>query len=73
MGVKLHTVHPNHKGASRAPILLTRNPYDANGLTSHAESAILDRSSPAMTMLPCIVEGGYIRVVQEFAASTLRR
>src|SRR4029077_13316149 len=37
-GVKLHTVILVPKGARRAPILLTRTPYDASGLTSHAPS-----------------------------------
>src|SRR5436190_19530699 len=38
-GVRLHTVIIVPKGARRAPILLTRTPYDASGLTSHADSA----------------------------------
>src|SRR5262245_28589217 len=33
-GVKLHTILLIPKGARRAPILLTRTPYDANKLTS---------------------------------------
>jgi putative CocE/NonD family hydrolase len=65
-GVKLHTVILIPKGASHAPILLTRTPYDANGLTSHAESAHL---GPILTgydnATDVIVEGGYIRVVQD--------
>ncbi len=41
-GVKLHTVILVPKaGAKKAPILLTRTPYDADALTSHAESAHL--------------------------------
>src|SRR5262245_62040291 len=40
-GVKLHTVILVPKGAQRAPILLTRTPYDADDLTSHAHSAHL--------------------------------
>jgi predicted acyl esterase len=40
-GVKLHTVVLLPKGASNAPILLTRTPYNADELTSHAESAHL--------------------------------
>src|SRR5262245_24022195 len=35
-GVRLHTVILVPKGARNAPILLTRTPYDASGLTSHA-------------------------------------
>ena len=38
-GVNLHTVIVVPKGAKRAPILLTRTPYDATALTSHAVSA----------------------------------
>src|SRR4030095_4174591 len=45
---------------------LTRTPYSATGLTSHAESshlgAILTGSDSATDV---IVEGGYIRVVQD--------
>ncbi len=40
-GVKLHTVILVPKGAKGAPILLTRTPYDATELTSHAESSHL--------------------------------
>ena len=65
-GVKLHTVILVPKGAKRAPILLTRTPYNATDLTSHTESAhlgpILDGYDNA---LPVILEGGYIRVVQD--------
>jgi putative CocE/NonD family hydrolase len=65
-GVKLHTVIVVPKGAKRAPILLTRTPYNATGLTSHAESShlgpILEGYDNATDV---IVEGGYIRVVQD--------
>jgi uncharacterized protein len=65
-GVKLHTVILVPKGAKSAPILLTRTPYDANSLTGHAESphlgAILTGYDNATDV---IVEGGYIRVVQD--------
>ena len=65
-GVKLHTVILVPKGAKGAPILLTRTPYDASALTSHAESAhlgpILQGYDNATDV---IVEGGYIRVVQD--------
>src|SRR4051812_37297136 len=37
-GVKLHTVLLIPRGAKGAPILLTRTPYNADRLTSHAES-----------------------------------
>jgi len=65
-GVKLHTVILVPKGAKGAPILLTRTPYDATELTSHAASAhlgpILQGYDNATDV---IVEGGYIRVVQD--------
>ena len=37
-GVKLHTVILVPKGAKDAPILLTRTPYNADGLTSNVSS-----------------------------------
>src|SRR5690349_14586314 len=65
-GVRLHTVILVPKGAKRAPILLTRTPYDASALTTHAESAhlgpVLEGYDNATDV---IVEGGYIRVVQD--------
>jgi putative CocE/NonD family hydrolase len=65
-GVKLHTVILVPNGAKGAPILLTRTPYNATELTSHAQSAHL---GPILTgydnAVDVIVEGGYIRVVQD--------
>jgi len=65
-GVKLHTVIIVPQGAKGSPILLTRTPYDASGLTSHAQSShlgpILQGYDNATDV---IVEGGYIRVVQD--------
>ena len=65
-GVKLHTVILVPKGANRAPMLLTRTPYNANDLTGHAQSSHL---GPILTgydnATEVIVEGGYIRVVQD--------
>jgi uncharacterized protein len=65
-GVKLHTVILVPKGAKNAPILLTRTPYSATELTSHAASAHL---GPILwgydNATEVIVEGGYIRVVQD--------
>ncbi len=65
-GVKLHTVVLVPKGAARAPILLTRTPYDANVLTGHAQSPHL---GPVLSgydnATDVIVGGGYIRVVQD--------
>jgi uncharacterized protein len=65
-GVKLHTVIITPKGARRAPILLTRTPYNATELTSHAQSSHL---GPILTgydnATDVIVGGGYIRAVQD--------
>jgi hypothetical protein len=65
-GVKLHAVILVPKGARGAPILLTRTPYNATGLTTHAQSAHL---GPILAgydnATDVIVEGGYIRVVED--------
>jgi len=65
-GVKLFTVVIVPKGAKRAPILLTRTPYDAKSLTNHAQSShlgpILQGYDNANDV---IVDGGYIRAVQD--------
>jgi len=65
-GVKLHTVIVVPKGAKNAPILLTRTPYNATAQTSQASSAHL---GPILSgydnAAEVIVEGGYIRVVQD--------
>jgi putative CocE/NonD family hydrolase len=65
-GVKLHTVILVPKGAKNAPLLLTRTPYDATALTSHAHSSHLGPSLHGYdNALEVILEGGYIRVVQD--------
>jgi putative CocE/NonD family hydrolase len=65
-GVKLFTVILVPKGAADEPILLTRTPYDADGLTRHKKSAHL---GPVLSgydnTAELIVGGGYIRVVQD--------
>ena len=65
-GVKLQTVILVPKSTKNAPILLTRTPYDASELTSHIPSPHL---GPALygydNATDVIVEGGYIRVVQD--------
>jgi putative CocE/NonD family hydrolase len=65
-GVRLHTVILVPNDASDAPILLTRTPYDATALTTLAQSAHL---GPTLfgydNATEVIVEGGYIRVVQD--------
>jgi len=62
-GVKLHTVIVVPKGATRAPIILTRTPY-------HADKRAERSASPSMVaMLPqgdeVFVAAGYIRVFQD--------
>jgi putative CocE/NonD family hydrolase len=65
-GVKLHTVILVPRGAKGAPILLTRTPYDATALTSHAESSQLASILTGYdNATDVIVEGGYIRVIQD--------
>ena len=65
-GIKLHTVILVPKGAKGTPILLTRTPYNATELTSHAQSAHLGRVLDGYdNAVDVIVEGGYIRVVQD--------
>jgi putative CocE/NonD family hydrolase len=65
-GVKLFTVVLVPKGARGAPILLTRTPYDATALTTHAQSSHLGQVlSGYDNVTDIIVEGGYIRVVQD--------
>ena len=65
-GVKLHTVILVPKGAKGAPILLTRTPYDADALTRHVNSS---QMGPLLAgydnATDVIVDGGYIRVVQD--------
>src|SRR5579872_1544749 len=65
-GVKLHTVVVIPKGAKNAPILLTRTPYNASAQVSHAESSHL---GPILygydNATEVIVDGGYIRAVQD--------
>jgi uncharacterized protein len=65
-GVKLHTVILVPKGARNAPILMTRTPYNAEGLTSHANSSDLASILTGYdNATDVIVGGGYIRVVQD--------
>jgi putative CocE/NonD family hydrolase len=65
-GVRLHTVILVPKGAKHAPILLTRTPYSADALTTNMHSAHLGASLYGYdNATDVIVEGGYIRVVQD--------
>jgi putative CocE/NonD family hydrolase len=65
-GVKLHAVIVIPKGAKNAPMLLTRTPYNASAQVSHAASSHL---APMLNgydnALDAIVDGGYIRVVED--------
>ena len=65
-GVKLHTVILVPKGAKNAPILLTRTPYDADSLTENSHSSHLGSTLWGYdNATEVIIEGGYIRVVQD--------
>src|SRR6185369_135967 len=65
-GVKLHAVILVPKGAKHAPILLTRTPYEASKLTSHADSSHLGPILEGYdNVTDIIVEDGYIRVVED--------
>lgn len=65
-GVKLHTVILVPKGARNAPILMTRTPYNADETTSHVNSSELGPNLNGYdNAMDVIVEGGYIRVVQD--------
>ena len=65
-GVKLHTVILVPKGARNAPILLTRTPYNASERTRNLNSSDLGSALYGYdNATDVIVEGGYIRVVQD--------
>ena len=62
-GVKLHTVIVIPKGASNAPILLTRTPYNADGRAARIESPHMMPTLPQGDEV--FVRDGYIRVFQD--------
>src|SRR5439155_9120720 len=62
-GVKLHTVIVVPKGASRAPILLTRTPYDASSRAQRNASPHMVAALPLFDEL--FAADGYIRVYQD--------
>jgi len=62
-GIKLHTVIVVPKGAKRAPILLTRTPYDADSRASRNESGSMLSNLPQGDDV--FVKVGYIRVFQD--------
>jgi uncharacterized protein len=62
-GVKLYTVIVVPKGASRAPILLTRTPYNAAGRATRSSSPHMLATLPQGDEV--FVADGYIRVFQD--------
>jgi putative CocE/NonD family hydrolase len=65
-GVKLRTYILVPKSAKRAAMLLTRTPYDAKHMTSLTQSLHLGtRLWGYDNAVETIIEGGYIRVVQD--------
>ncbi len=65
-GVKLHTVILVPAGARGAPMLLTRTPYDADGMTAKQPSTHLAMAIDGYDhAVDTIIDGGYIRVVQD--------
>lgn len=65
-GTKLYTVILIPRGARRAPILLTRTPYDADERITQKQSkhlsAVLGNKDVAEEL---VLDGGYIRVIQD--------
>jgi putative CocE/NonD family hydrolase len=65
-GVKLNTVIITPRKARNAPMLLTRTPYNAAEMTSHAESSQMESILQGYDNEAAIIAGGgYIRVVQD--------
>ena len=65
-GVKLHIVILVPSGAKGAPILLTRTPYSADQLTTHAASPHLGPTLYGYdNVTDVIVGGGYIRAIED--------
>jgi hypothetical protein len=65
-GVKLKTVIIIPRGAKRAPILLTRTPYEANSRIGTNSSAHLDSLLDSNDVADdAVLNGGYIRAMQD--------
>jgi len=62
-GTKLYTVIVIPKGATNAPIVLTRTPYDAASRAKRADSASMLNTLPLADEI--FVKNGYIRVYQD--------
>lgn len=65
-GTRLRTIILVPNGTRGAGMLLTRTPYDANALTSHAPAAHLASALAGYdNAVEAIIGGGFIRVVQD--------
>jgi len=65
-GVKLHTVILIPKGAKDAPILMTRTPYNAEGMAGDPATASMEEALQGYdNAADVIARGGYIRVLQD--------
>ncbi|MHC9086060.1 CocE/NonD family hydrolase [Luteimonas sp. RIT-PG2_3] len=65
-GVRLHTVILVPKGVQRAPMLLTRTPYNADAMTERSNSNQLESTLKGYDNFPELsTEFGYIRVIQD--------
>jgi putative CocE/NonD family hydrolase len=65
-GVHLNTVIVLPRKARNAPMLLTRTPYSAEGMTNLSENAQMESILQGYdNQADVIVKGGYIRVVQD--------
>jgi putative CocE/NonD family hydrolase len=64
-GVTLHTVIVLPNGVKRAPMLLTRTPYDADRYMAAADSVHMHMAAANDIPVEALVGHGYIRVVQD--------
>ncbi len=65
-GVRLHTVILIPTGAQKAPVLLTRTPYNADNMTNQGSSRDLAMALDGFDNMPDVItQGAYIRVVQD--------
>jgi len=64
-GTKLFTVILIPKGAAHAPIILSRTPYGAASRFAHTTSAHLAEVIDSDPARDAVLEGGYIRVIQD--------
>src|SRR6201987_442785 len=64
-GAKLYTVIPIPRGAKRAPILLSRTPYDADGKTKTPSAHLATVLGDSDVVDDLVLNEGYIRVIQD--------